>query len=137
MLYRLTDSGERLFVESDDSLAMDLLREASGLFGTAAPQKLLVMHFRHLAERYREQVSGEEPAARIESFVRLRDREGRMSALHLGDAWEIRESHNPLAGLMREYPFVPDLEEHMVGDVLGLPVSRTAREGMVVFAPRM
>ena len=137
MLYRLTDSGERLFSDSNDSLCLDLLREASGLFGTAAPQKLLVMHFRHLAERYREQVSEVEHMARIESFVRLRDREGRMSVLHLGAAWEIRESHNPLSGLMREYTFVPGLEEHMVGDVLGFPVSRTAREGMVVFAPRM
>jgi len=136
MLYRLTDAGERLFSESDDRLAMDLLREASGLFGTAAPQKLLVMHFRHQAESYREKLSGKEGSARVDGFVKLRDREGRMTSFHAGVAWEIRECHNPLAGMIREYPFVPGLEEHMVGDVLGVPVSRTEREGMVVFTLR-
>ena len=136
MLYRLTDAGERLFSESDDSLAMDLLREASGLFGTAAPQKLLVMHFRHQAESYREKLSGKEGSARVDGFVKLRDREGRMTSFHAGVAREIRECHNPLAGMIREYPFVPGLEEHMVGDVLGVPVSRTEREGMVVFTLR-
>jgi predicted ArsR family transcriptional regulator len=136
MLYRLTDSGELLFAESDDSLAMDLLREASGLFGNAAPQKLLVMHFRNLAESYREKLSGTESSARVDGFVKLRDREGRMTSFHAGVAWEIHECHNPLAGMMRKYPFVPGLEEHMVGDVLGLPVSRTEREGMVVFKLR-
>jgi predicted ArsR family transcriptional regulator len=140
LLYRLTGSGNRLFSESGPDLALDLLKESVGLFGSAAPQKLLTMYFRSLGTRYREMLSGKSGNERIAALVALRDQEGRMSTLSgdVGESrWEILESHNPLASLMSDYPEVRAMEEHLIGEILGLGVSRTQEVGGVVFRPRV
>lgn len=136
LLYRMAEPGEALFAESGEELSLDLLREAAGLFGDAAPRKLLVMVFRARTSRYREKLGGTEGTERLRVFVRLRDREGRMAVLEEGVPWKIRESHNPLAPILREYPGSATLEENLVGEVLGHPVVRSEQEGMVVFTAR-
>lgn len=135
LLYRLTPRGERFFRGDDGGLASALLRQAAALFGGAAPGKLLVMHFRSETERYRSLVVGEHLGERLRSFVRIRDKEGRMSALREGEVWEIRECHLPLAAMMEEFPELRRQEEHLVGEVLGVPVIRTEAQGVVVFTP--
>ena len=133
LLYRLADSGERLFAASEDPLALAILREAAGLFGTTAPSKLLLMYFRTMQSRYRELMTAGDPLGRARELVRLRDQEGRMALLSEGDGWEIRESHNPLASIMKNYPEARSMEEHMIGEVLGAAVRRREAEGRVVF----
>lgn len=49
--------------------------------------------------------------------------------------WEIRESHNPLESLMREYPAACALEEHAIGEVIGVAVKRREVGGRVIFIP--
>lgn len=137
MLYRLTETGRKLFAETGQDLAIALLGEATGLFGATAPQKLLAMYFRSLSSRYREAMAkadGEgDPARRLRAFARLRDAEGRISSLR-EDAREIRECHNPLASVMRLYPAAAAMEESMVGEVLDRPVRRREEEGIVIFS---
>lgn len=135
LLYRMTPQGDRLFRDEDGGLASGLLRQAAALFGGSAPGKLLFMHFRSETERYRDLVVGENLEDRLRSFVRIREKEGRMSSLQEGDAWEIRECHMPLTAIMEEYPELRRQEEHLVGEVLGVPVLRTEARGVVVFAP--
>ena len=135
LLYRLADSGEKLFAASEDVLALALLKEASGLFGVSAPQKLLLMYFRTMQARYCEQMTAEDPLGRAMVLVRLRDQEGRMTLLSEGECWEIRESHNPLASMMKNYPEAQSMEEHMVSEVLGIMVKRREVEGRVIFTP--
>jgi predicted ArsR family transcriptional regulator len=143
MLYRLADSGERLFAGSDEDLALELLREAAGLFGAMAPQKLLMMYFRTLATRYREKINAEERdkiGERLRAFVEIREREGRMSSFdEIGGGagnWLIRESHNPLAAVTEKFPETGVMEENMVGEVLGVPVRRWEEGGVLLFSPR-
>ena len=135
LLYRLADSGEQLFADSGSELALGLLREAAGLYGVTAPQKLLLMFFRSLQARYGELMPGDDLLDRVRALVRLRDREGRMAEFVETASWEIRESHNPLAALMREYPGACALEEHMIGEVLGVPVKRREEAGKAIFSP--
>ena len=135
MLYRLTESGEQLFSEAGHDLAIGLLGEAAALFGATAPQKLLMMHFRSLATRYCGLITAEDPGARLLAFVRIRDTEGRMSLVEeFGSGPVIRESHNPLAALMREYPAAKSMEENMVAEVLDVSVRRCEEGGIVVFS---
>ena len=136
LLYRLSEQGEDLFAESGEELALALLREAAGLFGTTAPQKLLLMVFRAREARYRGQLGELAGAERIRAFVRMREREGRMAVLEGESPWRIRENHDPLAPILREYPAAAALEEHLVSEVLGIPVARSEQEGAVVFVPR-
>lgn len=56
--YRLTDSGEDLFRGGGNDLPLSLLREASALFGTTAPRKILMMYFRTEATRYTALIRG-------------------------------------------------------------------------------
>jgi predicted ArsR family transcriptional regulator len=137
MFYRLTDSGERLFAEPGLELAMGLLRDAEKLFGSSAPQKLLALHYRAEADRYSAMISSPEVTERIRAFVRLRDREERMSAFSGNESgWEIHEYHNPHAALMRAYPVALSLEETMIGEVLGVPVRRSQEGSRIVISPR-
>lgn len=131
--YRLTESGEGLFQGASNDLPLALLREASGLFGTSAPQKLLMMYFRSEASRYAALIRGDSPISRIESFVRLRDAEGRICSLTDGLPALIHECHDPMSDLLGAYPVIAAMEEAMVGEALGMPVRREEREGRKVF----
>lgn len=138
LLHKLTPSGEELFTESQHDPALVILKEAAGLFGPTAPQKLLMMYFRATGERYRSKLSAEAPAERLHALAKLRDREGRMVSLE-GDAsgWMLRECHNPMLSLIREFPGAAAMEEQMIGDVIGIPVFRREEEGMVLFTPQL
>jgi len=136
MLYRLAEPGERLFAESEEELGLGILKEAAGLFGATAPQKLLVMFFRSQSAAYRERITGGGTTERALALVRLRERDGRMSSLLQGERWEIREFHNPLAALFRRYPDAAAMEEHMIGEILGVAVKRREEGGAVIFTAR-
>ena len=135
MFYRLSESGERLFAEPGLGLALGLLRDAGKLFGVNAAQKLLALHYRAEAERYRAMIPSGEVKERVLALVRMRDREERMAAYSGNDEqWEIHEYHNPHAALMRQYPVAVNLEETMIGEVLGVPVRRTEEGTRIVFS---
>ena len=134
MLYRLTETGRKLFAETGQDLAIAFLGEAAGLFGATAPQKLLVMYFRSLTSKYRDAITAGDPIERVRAFVRLRDAEGRISSVCGDSALQIRECHNPLTSVMKQYPGAMLMEESMVGEVLGCPVRRTEEEGRVLFS---
>jgi predicted ArsR family transcriptional regulator len=131
--YRLTETGEGLFQGEGNDLPLALLREAAGLFGTSAPQKLLMMYFRSQGARYAALIRGNDPMARIASFVRLRDSEGRICSLIQGAPTEIHECHDPLGDLRQAYPAMSAMEEAMVSEVLGMSVRRDQREARTVF----
>lgn len=133
MLYRLTETGRNLFTETGQDLAISLLDEAAGLFGANAPQKLLMMYFRSLTARYRDAMAAVALPERLGAFTRLRDEEGRISSLREEAGRHIRECHNPMASVMKQYPGAMVMEESMVGEVLGCPVRRTEEEGCVLF----
>jgi len=131
--YHLTESGEALFQGMGNDLPLALLREAARLFGSSAPQKLLLMYFRSEGSRYTALIRGNDPAVRIASFVRLRDSEGRICSLINGQSAEIHECHDPLDDLRCAYPGIDAMEEAMISEVLGMSVRREQRKGRTVF----
>lgn len=135
LLYKLSKLGEELFASSENQFALDLLKEAIGLYGVTAPQKLLIMYFRSLKSRYSLLINAEAPPEWPGALVRLRDAEGRMSVLLRSECWEICESHNPLEQIMMEYPEACAMEEHMISEVLGQSVRRKEEGGKVIFQP--
>ena len=141
LLYRLTAAGEELFLGPRQRLAAGLLREAERLFGVAAPQKLLLMHYRTEAVRYRSQIGEGSLPERLAAFVKERDAEGRMPVLDRAEdqgkgGWILKESHDPDAEAIEVCPAAAGYQEHMVGEVLGLPVARTQAGASVVYRPR-
>lgn len=149
MVYRLADAGEWLFAGSGEEFALRLLEESAGLFGPLAPKKLLMNYFRTQMTRYRGMIDEEvgvevSGGRRAHAFAKIRDREGRMSfleevAARQGEeamSWVIRERHDPLAAVFRIYPEASVMEEAMVGDILGIPVTRGIEGTGLVFSPR-
>ena len=137
LLYKLSELGAELFASSENQFALDLLKEASGLYGAGAPQKLLLMYFRSLQSRYSQLINEEAPSEWPRALAGLRDAEGRMSGLmRSSKSWEIHESHNPLEHIMMEYPEACAMEEHMISEVLGQPVMRCEEAGKVIFVPK-
>lgn len=136
LLYRLAELGEKLFANTDLPIALCLLKEAAVLYGPSAPQKLLLMYFRTLRSQYSQLINSETPSEWPRALAQLRDKEGRMAVFRKSEtSWEIRESHNPLASIMREYPEVKALEENMISEVLGLAVRRREEGEKSIFSP--
>lgn len=127
MFYRLTMKAYELFSEEKSDLALSLLKEARQLFGPTAPQKLLMLHFRSLATKYKALVKGETPEERALSFAEVRDNEGHLSLVEQQDGtWEMIESHDPLQSLRAPYPEIDALECQMMSQVIGIPLQRNA-----------
>ena len=134
MFYKLAEAGERLFQDSEEELALSLLHEVAGLFGSSAPLKILMKYFQTQSERYQKLLAEEPLKDRLLAFVAIREREGRMSTLVTGDdSLEIRESHQPLTSLMRSYPEVRAMEENMLSQILGRSIHRREEGGAVSF----
>ena len=131
--YFLTEAGENLFRGAGNDLPLALLGEAAGLFGAAAPQKLLMMYFRTEGTRYAALIRGDSPSERIASFVRLRDSEGRICSLIEGSPSEIHECHDPMADLRMAYPGIDAMEEAMISEAIGTNVRRERRAGRTVY----
>lgn len=137
LLYRLTPRGETLFRGPRQRLAVGLLREASLLFGAAAPQKLLLKYYRSEALRYRETVGEGTVPERLASFARLRESEGRGTTIEESQAgWILRESHDPESDVEEEFPAAAGYQEHLVSEVLGVPVERIKEGVAVLYRPR-
>ena len=125
MFYRLTMKANDLFSEEKNDLAFSLLKESRQLFGPTAPQKLLMLHFRSLATKYKEVVRGETIEARAKSFAEVRDREGHLSQFQKEESgWELIESHDSLHSLRGPYPEIDALESQMMSQVIGVPLQR-------------
>jgi predicted ArsR family transcriptional regulator len=135
MFYKLAEAGEMLFQDSEEELALGLLQEVAGLFGAAAPLKILMKYFQTQSERYQNLLAEDLLKERVSAFVEISEREGRMSTLVSGDDYmEIRESHQPLASLMRSHPEARAMEENMVSQILGRSIHRREDGGAVIFS---
>jgi predicted ArsR family transcriptional regulator len=124
MYYRLTQKAYELFSEENNALSLSLLQAARTLFGSTAPQKLLMLHFRNAAAKSKTEVEGTTAEERARSFAKLRDQEGHFACFENGPSWNIVESHNPLQSIAHFYPEVEALECNMISDVLGVPIHR-------------
>ena len=124
MLYRLTIKAYELFSEENNDFALSLLHQSSQLFGSTAPQKLLMLHFRTARVKICERIHGTTPNERAESFSALRDKEGCFSRFEAGPPWKIIESHNTLQPLLETYPEINTLETQMISEVIGVPIKR-------------
>jgi len=122
LVYRLTAKGQRLFPGADQTLAVSILREAQTLFGAAAAEKLLFLHFQKTAAAYASELASKsEWPERLAALAALRDADGHMARIEDGC---LVESHVPLAGLFDAFPSAVGMEEALVSKALGTPVIR-------------
>ena len=124
LIYRLTAKGQSLFQREDHGLAVSLLRAAQTLFGPAAAEKLLFLHFQKQTSEYLAQIPPEDPMeARLVALAAQREAEGHMARVEDG---RLVEFHVPLAGLFEAFPTAIAMEEAMISKILGVPVTRLA-----------
>lgn len=127
MLYRLTQRAHDLFPTASNSMTIDALEAARKLFGTTAPEKLLLVVFQQKAEQYLAKVKGETAAERAKWLARLRDHDGHMANCEIDEptgAVRIVEHHSPILDLLRAFPIVAKMETDLFQRILGVPVER-------------
>ena len=76
MLYRLTERAQELFPSESNGLTLELLEAAQRLFGTTAPEKLLLVMFQKQKEKYAARVNGGSLEERVEQLTRVRRKGG-------------------------------------------------------------
>lgn len=131
LLYRLAKAGEALFAGPSRSLALGLLGQAASVHGKPFAEKLLLLHCREEARRYRKTIRGTTPGERAVSFAALRDGEGWMARYReTEEGTLIEEFRDPESDVLAAYPILAKLREQMVSEILGCPVSYS-QEGAV------
>jgi hypothetical protein len=135
MIYRIAPAGEQLFSGIETDFPSLLLQQANSLYGPTAAQKILVMTFRDMASRYSGMVGTGSIEEKASLFAKARDREGRMSEFIAGNPWVIKECSQDNGRLSKDFPAIFGLEEHLVAEVLGVPIQREERGGVVIFRP--
>jgi predicted ArsR family transcriptional regulator len=125
-LYRLTQRAHDLFPTASNPLTLDVLQASQRLFGTTAPEKLLLVVYQKLALDYEERVRGESAGERAKWLARLRDRDGYMSEREVArnGAVTIVEHHSPILDILRAFPIIARLEADLFQRLLHAPVRR-------------
>jgi len=122
LIYRLSERGQELFRTDDNRFALSLLKEAQVLFGPAAAEKILYLHFQRQAEAYAAKIppagTGEE---KLHALAGLRESEGTMPRIEAGT---LVEAHCPMAAVFESYPAAADMEEAMLSKAIGLQIKR-------------
>jgi predicted ArsR family transcriptional regulator len=129
LLYRLTQRAHDLFPTESNMLTLETLEAARKLFGTTAPDKLLLVVYQRRAEHYQAKLKGETVAERAKWLARLRDHDGYMAECEADENGVLRivEHHSPVLDILREYPLVAKLEAEMFQRLLGVAVEREER----------
>lgn len=126
IMYRLTDKADTIFPQAGP-LSLDLLDAARGLFGSTAPERLLLQHFNELRDRWQPRL------ARARSLVEkatllsaLREKEGCFARCKYDSeqGFRIEEFHHPLHPVFEKYPNAIQFELRMMEDLLGTKIVR-------------
>ncbi len=122
LVYSLSARGQELFQTDDHRFALSLLGEARVLFGSAAPEKLIYLHFQKQAMAYLAKMPTEGSwDEKLAALAEIREAEGTMPGI-VGAS--LVEYHCPLAAIFEDYPAAASMEESMISKVLGSPVRR-------------
>lgn len=129
-LYRLTEKGEALFPDAGRELSFSLLDSVKQIYGSNAPEKMLLHFFSKQKEAYAVKLEGDSPAARAAALAKVRFAEGYLSRC-LNDeqnGLRIIEYHSLLYYLEESYPAVFVMEVQMFAELIGAKVKRTVSE---------
>lgn len=128
-LYRLTERGNDLFPRFDNAFTASLLTSIKESYGSTAPEKLIFAYLSEKATFYRSKVTGSTLEERLESLVRLRNREGCLSRAEVNhDHLCLIEYHHPLAEIFAKHPSTLRMEHQAIEDALGCRLSRQRQE---------
>jgi predicted ArsR family transcriptional regulator len=127
LLHLLTPKAHDLFPQQDNDLAISLLQQARKLFGTAAAEKILFLHFQQKTADYSAQINGGSVPEKAASLVRLREREGYMAEFQKTPQLCLIERHNPMRALQESFPEITTMEREMFQRLLGVPIRSESR----------
>jgi predicted ArsR family transcriptional regulator len=126
-VYRLTESGERLFPRNYDTLANLMLEEVRAMAGADALQRLLRRVSSRLAERYGERVEGRTLADRVEATAAvLREQGCVVETEQRGDEFFLRQCTCPYPNIARQHSAVCTVEVDFVRRMTGTDAKLTS-----------
>lgn len=125
--YRLTEKANALFPELGTELTLEILKTIQETSGANAAEKLLFAYFQKKGKNYEARIKGESLVERATSLARLRDKEGRLSRIEVGEGEQLKlvEFHDPLRAIASAFESIYHMEEQMLERLLGCSVHRT------------
>ena len=125
--YRLTEKANALFPDLGTELTLEILKTIQETSGANAAEKLLFAYFQKKGKSYEARIKGESLVERATSLARLRDKEGRLSRIEVGEGEQLKlvEFHDPLRAIASAFESIYHMEEQMLERLLGCPVHRT------------
>jgi predicted ArsR family transcriptional regulator len=127
MVYRLTRRTHDLFQTDSNQFTLELLKSVQETYGPNAAEKLLYNLFERKTAALKSKIKEGPVADRAKWLCRVRDNEGYMSQLMVGEkegGAHILECHSPILNLIDRYNIVGRLEQDMFEAVLGTSVRR-------------
>ena len=124
--YRLTAKAEPLFPQMGNDFTNILLETVEKTYGAASGEKLLFGFFQELGQSYRMKLKGDSLSEKVSQFTKIRESEGYVSSCEIDNSDEmvITEYHSPYQGIIDKYPMIHNMEDQMIGRVLGANVVR-------------
>jgi len=127
VMYRLTPKADAIFPDAGTGFSLELLDAARHLFGSTAPERMLLHHFTQLKESWRPKLAKAKSLVEKATLLSaLREKEGCFGRCKYDPAkgFRIEEYHHPLTPIFQVYPSAVQLELRMMEELLGTRVVR-------------
>jgi predicted ArsR family transcriptional regulator len=127
ILYRLTPKAGALFPQAGVSLTLTLLQQMKHLFGGNTPEKLLLLYFTDLQEKWQSRMQrAKSLVEKATLLASLREKEGCFArcTYDVKQGFRMEEYHHPLWALYEEYPAAVSMEVRMMEQLMGCKVER-------------
>ncbi|PAW76837.1 MAG: hypothetical protein B9S32_13955 [Verrucomicrobia bacterium Tous-C9LFEB] len=125
--YRLTNQAQEFFPTEYTNLTLEILESIRQVYGEAAPEKILYQIYQNLIQSVASRITGVTLEEKARSLAAYRESEGYMSEFyHHPDngQYYIIEYNSPVLALADRYKIVPQMEEQLFEQALGVKVLR-------------
>ncbi|MEN9992200.1 MAG: hypothetical protein RLZZ224_1902 [Verrucomicrobiota bacterium] len=127
VMYRLSAKADTIFPQAGTSFSLALLTQIKGLFGSNAPEKLLMQYFSDLQEQWQARMHrAKSLVEKATLLVSLREKEGCLARCSY-DAkigFRIEEFHHPMWAIFDVYPAAIAFETRMLENLMGTRMER-------------
>lgn len=125
--YRLTPKSDGLLPDVGVRTLLDVLEGARQMFGDTAPERLLLLYFQTLRDRWRPRLAkAKSLVEKATLLASLRQEIGCFCRCHYDpdDGFRIEEFHHPLRELYAEFPNARQFELRSMEELLGTRIVR-------------
>ena len=128
IIFSLSDKASHLFPQCGLGFTLELLDLMKHMHGENAPERLIFQYFQSLKARYQAAVSAADTMEKKAAvLLELREADGCIWRIDEVAAGFVRivEYHNPMQAILAKYPRVVQMEQGVLGEIMGAKCVRS------------